>query len=109
VINDLPVEYLRSEVERNAYNAAFYELGLRWHWDSDTYCALIGRCATAPMRIRHYLETRQPHLLKAYDANFLVRVIDEKAAAHRQRLNAIGALGAGHFDWAETLGAELGA
>jgi hypothetical protein len=36
-------------------------------------------------------------------------VIDEKAAAHRQRLNAIGALGAGHFDWAETLGAELGA
>ena len=21
------------DLERNAYNAAFYELGLRWHWD----------------------------------------------------------------------------
>jgi hypothetical protein len=26
-----------AEIDRNAYNAAFYELGLRWHWDIDTY------------------------------------------------------------------------
>jgi hypothetical protein len=109
MINDLPAEYLHSEVERNAFNAAFYELGLRWHWDSDTYCALIERCTSGPARIRHYLETRQAHLLKAYDAEFLVRAIDEKASAHRRRLSAAGAPAAGHFDWAQTLGAELGA
>ncbi|MDB5764166.1 MAG: hypothetical protein JWQ21_3161, partial [Herminiimonas sp.] len=25
------------DIDLNAYNAAFYELGLRWHWDADTY------------------------------------------------------------------------
>ncbi len=24
-------------LERSAFNAAFYELGLRWHWDDTTY------------------------------------------------------------------------
>ena len=27
------------EAERSAFNAAFYELGLRWHWGSDAYRA----------------------------------------------------------------------
>ena len=36
-------------------------------------------------RIRHYLETRQPHLLKAYDATFLVNLIQEKKVAHGRR------------------------
>ena len=109
MINDLPIECVHSEVERNAFNAAFYELGFRWHWDSDTYYALLERCANTAERIRHYLETRQPHLLRAYDAGFLVRVIEDKAEAHRQRLSASGARMSGHFDWAQTLGAELGA
>ena len=26
-----------SEIDRAAFNGAFYELGLRWHWDSRTY------------------------------------------------------------------------
>ncbi len=28
-------------VHRNAYNAAFYELGLRWYWDSEMYPAVL--------------------------------------------------------------------
>ena len=28
-------------VHRNAYNAAFYELGLGWHWDAATYDQLL--------------------------------------------------------------------
>ena len=26
-----------ADIERSAYNAAFYELGLRWYWDDATY------------------------------------------------------------------------
>ena len=40
--NLTPVQYWLDETERNAYNAAFYELGLRWHWDRQTYCDLMG-------------------------------------------------------------------
>lgn len=69
-------------MERNAYNAAFHELGFRWHWDSDTYNQLVHQCSNAGQQIRQYLETRQPHLLKAYDAAFLIDVIQEKKARH---------------------------
>ncbi len=31
------------EIDRAAFNAAFYELGLRWHWDSPTYEGLAGQ------------------------------------------------------------------
>ncbi|MFD2271559.1 hypothetical protein ACFS07_11370 [Undibacterium arcticum] len=61
--------YATEEFHLSAYNAAFYELGLRWHWDADTYHALR-RNACEKERIRIYLQTNQPHLLKAYDADF---------------------------------------
>ena len=56
------------EVERNAYNAAFHALGLRWYWDADTYSELQS-IADARERVRMYLRTRQTHLLAAYDAD----------------------------------------
>jgi hypothetical protein len=97
------------EMERNAYNAAFYELGFRWHWDDETYEQLMRHGSTPEGRIRHYLETRQPHLLKAYDADFLIGLIQEKKSAHRRRGIAPEANPAGYFNWAEALGSELGA
>jgi len=109
MFNDLPVQYRHDEMERNAYNAAFYELGFRWHWDRDTYDQLLRQSPNAAERIRHYLETRQPHLLKAYDAAFLVDVIQEKKAEHRKRGADSDAMASGHFDWAQMLGSELGA
>ena len=108
MLNDLPAEYRHEEAERNAYNAAFHELGFRWYWDSDTYRGLLARGANPGDRIRHYLETRQAHLLKAYDAGFLVDVIQEKMARHRSR-GAADATRSRPFDWATTLGGELGA
>ena len=95
-----------AELERNAYNAAFYELGLRWHWDSDTYDELARRSASEAERIRHYLAVRQPHLLKAYDADFLVELIRQKQVEHRSRNDAAPAR---PFDWSQTLSGELGA
>jgi len=95
---------VNDEIERDAYNAAFYELGFRWHWDQETYEQLQRYSPHGATRIRHYLETRQPHLLKAYDATFLIDAIEEKKAEHQNRGGRQV-----YFDWAQTLGNELGA
>ena len=62
-----------AEAHRQAYNAAFDELGLSWHWDAVTYATLPGQGAE---RVRAYLETEHAHLLRAYDADFLVQAIE---------------------------------
>jgi len=67
-----------AEAHRNAYNAAFEELGLGWYWDSDTWARVQGRGQEG---VRSYLESEQAHLLRAYDAEFLVAAIE--AARHR--------------------------
>lgn len=70
----------RAEAERQAYNAAFEELGLAWHWDRETWAWLepLGRGA-----VRHYLESRHAHLLRAYDAEFLVQAVENARAQFR--------------------------
>lgn len=68
-----------TEVHRNAYNAAFSELGLPWHWDSKTHRQLQAR-ARERDSVRVYLETQQSHLLKAYDADFLIDAIESTKA-----------------------------
>ena len=110
MFNHLPVEYQHEELDRNAYNAAFHELGFRWYWDRDTYEQLLRHSPSPAQRVRHYLETRQPHLLKAYDAAFLAGVIEEKKSRHSDRgTTAAGAMGSGSFDWSQMAGSELGA
>lgn len=72
-----------AEIELHAYNSAFYELGLRWHWDADTYDSLREiPCQTE--RLRTYLERHQSHLLKVYDAGFLADAIEVKRNEYRQ-------------------------
>ena len=69
------------ESHRIAYNAAFEELGLNWHWDAVTYALLP---AQGPAGVRHYLEHEHQHLLRAYDADFLVQAIEAaKQRCHR--------------------------
>ena len=87
-----------AQIEHSAYNAAFYELGLRWHWDEATYDRLAQvRCERS--RLQHYLETAQPHLLRAYDAEFLTDAILQ-AKERSQRALAQCATGSVHrFDW----------
>jgi hypothetical protein len=62
-----------AEAHRQAYNAAFEELGLNWHWDPITFA-----CLASPDRqgLRAYLEKEHPHLLRAYEADFLVDAIE---------------------------------
>ncbi len=96
------------ELERDAYNAAFYELGLRWFWDGDTYEQLQRAGEQPATRLRHYLQTQQGHLLRAYDADFLVSAIEQTKAAARARLESQAQLPR-RFDWAQSLGRELGA
>lgn len=91
--NDLPPEIGPEEMERNAYNAAFYELGLHWHWDSATFEALKRHSPKPEARIQHYLETEHPHLLQAYDADFLAAAILERQRTHKPCTGR-------PFDWA---------
>ncbi|MFL6693360.1 MAG: hypothetical protein ACJ8GO_10400 [Ramlibacter sp.] len=60
------------EVLRQAYNSAFEELGLQWHWDRATYAQL----PAGKPGVRAYVEREHPHLLRAYDADFLVDAIE---------------------------------
>jgi hypothetical protein len=72
--HDSRTQHGNAELERNGYNLAFCELGLGWHWDSRTYAELQG---TAQERlVQTYLEMSQPHLLRAYDANFLAEAVE---------------------------------
>ena len=71
--DDETLEGQSAEVHRQAYNAAFDELGLNWQWDRDTYARLP---APGPDGVRAYLHREQAHLLRAYDAEFLVNAIE---------------------------------
>lgn len=62
---------------RHAYNAAFEELGLSWHWDTATFARLK---TEGPDAVRNYLENEQSHLLRAYEADFLVEAIEAARA-----------------------------
>ncbi|MFC3111328.1 hypothetical protein ACFQAT_10635 [Undibacterium arcticum] len=95
------------DVHRNAYNAAFYELGLRWHWDGDTYQTLLCK-ADEKDRIRIYLETHQPHLLKAYDADFLIDAIQTTKSRCYDTMTAAGSKLGAYINWAEIQQREVG-
>ena len=62
----------QAEAHLAAYNAAFEELGLNWSWDAATYARLTG----GAQGVRAYLESEQAHLLRAYEADFLVNAIE---------------------------------
>lgn len=75
------------EVDRHALNFAFSEMELGWFWDEKTYADLHARAAGRDP-VRAWVEDRQPHLLSAYDADFLVgaiRSIQARCAAEAQQ------------------------
>jgi len=108
MLRDRTVFDSHDDMELNAYNAAFYELGFRWFWDHATYRELFSRGAPPAENIHHYLQTRQAHLLKAYDPAFLVQVIQEKKAHYVER-NGNSTHRCGHFVWAQAMDCEIGA
>jgi len=96
-----------ADVHRNAYNAAFHELGLRWFWERDMYDAVLSGAAARDC-LRHYLQHQQPHLLRAYDAEFLIDVIHAAKARRYAALTAAGCHGSAYIDWAEIQQVEVG-
>lgn len=62
------------DAERHSLNIAFGELDLDWHWDEKTWAELQA-LPSEDDRLRSYLQSRHGHLLKAYDADFLVGAI----------------------------------
>lgn len=96
-----------TELDRHAFNAAFHELGLRWYWDVDTHDSLCALAPDAAARVRSYLVSHQAHLLKAYDAGFLVEAIVSRMLRLR-RERAGRAPHALAFDWVECSRGELG-
>ena len=68
--------------ELDAYNGAFWDLGFRWQWDAKTYRELCS-IAEEQERVRGYITRHQPHLLAAYDADALARmIVDNKRRRH---------------------------
>ena len=63
-----------------ALNRAFWDLGLRFHWDEATWAAL-GALPDLRSRLESYLAKSQPHLLGVYDVDFLQKIIEERLAS----------------------------
>jgi len=97
------------DAELHAYNAAFHELGLRWHWDQATYDALLSSSDSARQRIGIYLQAAQPHLLRAYDVDFLIDAIESRKSNHVRHDASSGMPIVPRFDWAAIRAGEIGA
>jgi hypothetical protein len=97
-----PMAHEVTDLQRHSYNAAFYELGLRWHWDEAIYRELMA-IEDTQARLAHYLGRHQPHMLTAYDCDFLCRAIEETRAALLEGMTETqhGAQAGTRFDWTE--------
>lgn len=97
-----------ADLDRSAFNAAFYELGLRWHWDGPTWDALAAEPCERT-RVSRYIEAAQSHLLRAYDADFLADAI---LAAQRRCREALATsaclLPPGFKHWIDPRRGEVG-
>jgi hypothetical protein len=89
-----------AEFERAAFNAAFYELGLHLYCDKGTYQALAANLNEHD-RVRGYLEREQPHLLRAYDADFLTDAVIRAKERCLQSLTASGTRALPEVNWTE--------
>jgi hypothetical protein len=65
---------------REALNAAFWDLGLRFQWDDATWGTLAGMDGLRE-QLRYYLEHHQPHLLAVYDADALALAVAARVAS----------------------------
>ena len=102
-----PAATAACNLDRNAYNAAFYELGLGWHWDAGTFERMQSVDCEAE-RIRQYLQTHQSHLLHAYDADFLATAIVTTKSRCAELMLACGGAVAGEADWAALHSRQIG-
>jgi hypothetical protein len=95
-----------ADIHRSAYNAAFHELGLKWHWDADHYGSALP-AGQEKAHLLSYLRNHQPHLLKAYDAEFLAEAITAAKCRCYETLLTSGRTRP-NVNWAEMQQAQVG-
>ena len=74
-------------MERHRYNVAFGELGLAWFWDEQTYAELQSTIHADRSPVHVYVERHMPHLLRAYEPDFLVDAVEGKRLQLDAELN----------------------
>ncbi len=104
---DQPTAEDIADLHRNAYNAAFYELGLSWYWNANTGDDLAA-VAGGRTRLQHYLETCQSHLLKVYEADFLIEAIQAAKTRCYENMTASGTRVTHPVNWAEIQRRQVG-
>jgi hypothetical protein len=72
------------EVQIQAYNGAFEELGLQWYWDRGTWATLPANSS----RVLEYVQREHPHLLRSYDGDFLVTAVESARARHEAMMRS---------------------
>lgn len=98
--------HVHADAHRNAYNAAFHELGLSWYWDAGHYASACG--SDDRTGLRNYLAQHQPHLLCAHDADFLIEaILSTKERCHAQ-LSAAGCNPGAFINWSELQQRQIG-
>ena len=95
------------EAQRQAYNEAFHELGLRWHWDRQDYdCQMCVESQRA--HLRRYVESHHPHMLRVYEAEFLVNAIQTTMAGCLETARTRGEAAVPGSKWAVLPHGEVG-
>lgn len=88
---DGTLAYTERDGHRPAFNAAFSEAGLSWHWDEAFYGSLLD--VTGGMeRMRHYAEKFDPETRARPDFEELLQRIHDNKTANYQRLLSSGAI-----------------
>jgi hypothetical protein len=73
--------------ELAAYNRAFCELELPWHWDAQTLAQLKSIAADCDI-VGAYVERSQAHLLRAYEKAFLQDLVHAVRDRYQQETPA---------------------
>lgn len=76
---------------RPAFNAAFAECGLDWHWDEVLYGELLA-ITGGKERMRHYAERYAPDIAARPDLDALIKQVHAAKTAHYVRLVGEGRL-----------------
>lgn len=76
---------------RLAFNAAFSEFGLDWHWDIPTYGALLA-VTGGKERMRHYIASMRPDYAPPRDFDDLIVQLHQAKTRHYTELLASGGI-----------------
>jgi beta-phosphoglucomutase-like phosphatase (HAD superfamily) len=76
---------------RPAFNAAFADAGLDWHWDEALYGELLA-VTGGKERMRFYCEKYDPDFLKRSDADATIKALHAAKTAHYVRIVESGKL-----------------